>query len=488
MLKRVSLTVALLMLAGCARTAKNVVDDVGKAIGAGGLTSIQYSGSGYIYAIGQSFKPDDPYSKFNLKSYTRLIDYDKGASREEDVRTQFENPPRGGGLQPVIGERRAVAFLSGDSAWNAGANDTPAPAPAAVEERQVQLALTPHGWVKAAAAAANPTIESKTEDGKQVTVISFTLKGKYKVSGFVDDQNLLEKVDTWLPNPVLGDMPVETTYSDYKDYAGVKFPSKIVQTQGGFPVLDLTVSEVQPNAATNIEVPEVARGATPPPVRVESQKLADGVWFLAGGTHNSVLVEFKDYVAVVEGPLDEGRSLAVIAEAKKLVPNKPIRYLINTHHHFDHSGGIRTYVAEGATIITHELNKPYYEKTFSAPRALSPDALSKNPREAKFETITDKYVLTDGARRLELYLAQGNLHNAGLLIAYMPKEKLLIEPDLFTPPPPKTPPTAAVSPYTASLQANIKRLKLDVRQIAPLHGRVVPVAELQKVLAAGKKS
>jgi glyoxylase-like metal-dependent hydrolase (beta-lactamase superfamily II) len=482
MLKKEFIVLALLMLTGCARTAKNVVDDAGKAIGAGNLKSIQYSGSGYIYAIGQSFQPNDPYSKFNLKSYTRVVDYDKGASREEDVRTQFENPPRGGGLQPVIGERRAVAFLSGDSAWNAGANGASAPAPTTVEERQVQLAITPHGWVKAAAAAANPTMESKTEDGKQVTVVSFTLKGKYKISGFVDGQNLLEKVDTWLPNPVLGDMLVETTYSDYKDFAGVKFPTKIVQTQGGFPVLDLTVSEVQPNAAANIDVPEAVRGATPPAPHVESQKLADGVWFLAGGTHNSVLVEFKDYVAVVEGPLDEERSLAVITEVKKLVPNKPIRYLINSHHHFDHSGGIRTYVAEGATIITHEMNKPYYEKTFAMPRTLNPDQLSKNPKEAKFETVADKYELTDGVRKLELYLAQGNGHNAGLLIAYLPKEKLLIEPDLFTPPPPNAPPAAAVSPYIASLADNIKRLKLDVKQIAPLHGRVVPMAELQKAL------
>ena len=149
-----------------------------------------------------------------------------------------------------------------------------------------------------------------------MTVVSFTWKGKYKVSGFVNDQNLLEKVDTWLPNPVLGDMLVETTYSDYKDFAGVKFPTKIVQTQGGFPVLELTVSDVQPNAAANVDVPEAVRSAPPPVARVESQKLGDGVWFLAGGTHNSVLVEFKDYVAVIEGPLDEGRSLAVIAEVK----------------------------------------------------------------------------------------------------------------------------------------------------------------------------
>ena len=485
MFQKAFVTIALLALAGCARTGKSVAEDVGKAIGADNVKSIQYSGSGYIYAIGQSYQPDDPYSKFNLKTYSRLADYDKGALRDEDVRTQFENPPRGGGQQPVIGERRAVAFLSGDSAWNGAPNGAVTPATAAVEERQVQLAVTPHGWVKAAGAAEGATVESKTDGGKQMTVVTFTLKGKYKISGFVNDQNLLEKVDTWLPHPVLGDMLVETTYSDYKDFAGVKFPTKIVQTQGGFPVLELTVSDVQPNAAANIEVPEAVRGAGPPPVRVESKKLADGVWFLGGGTHNSAVVEFKDYAAVVEGPLDEARSLAVIAEAKKLVPSKPIRYLINTHHHFDHSGGIRTFVAEGATIITHEMNQPYYQKTFGMPRTLSPDKLSQSPKEAKFQTMTDKYVLTDGSRTVELYNIKGNAHNPGLIVAYLPKEKLLIEPDLFTPPPPNAPPAPA-TPFTVELQKSIQALKLDVRQIAPLHGRVVPMAEMQKVLAVKK--
>jgi glyoxylase-like metal-dependent hydrolase (beta-lactamase superfamily II) len=480
MLKKWSVVFGLLALAGCARTAKDVVSDAGTAMGATNLKSIQYSGTGYVYAMAQAYQPDAPWPKFNLKSYSRLVDYEKGASREEDVRTQFENPPHGGGVQPVIGERRAVAFVSGDAAWNAGANGAANPAAAALDERQVQLALTPHGWVKAAQ-MATPTMETKTEDGKQMTAVTFTLKGKYKVVGYVDGQNMLARVDTWLPNPVLGDMLVESTYSDYKDFAGVKFPTKIVQTQGGFPVLELNVTDVQPNAAANIDVPDAAKNATPPPVKVESQKLGDGAWFIAGGTHNSALVEFKDYVAVVEGPLDEDRSMAVIAEVKKLVPNKPIKYLINTHHHFDHSGGIRTYVAEGATIITHEMNKPYYEKTFAMPRTLAPDMLSKSPKEATWITVKDKYELTDGTRSLQLY-ALDNGHNAGLIVAYLPKEKVLIEPDLFTPPPPDAPPPAAVSPFVQSLEDNIARLKLDVRTIVPLHGRVVPVAELRKAL------
>src|SRR5258708_35395151 len=117
---------------------------------------------------------------------------------------------------------------------------------------------------------------------------------------------------------------------------------------------------------------------------------------MGGSNANSVAVEFKDFIAVGEAPTSEARSSAVIAEIKKTIPNKPIRYVVVTHHHFDHSGGIRTYAAEGATVITDDHNKDYFQKVVLGPqsRALEPDRLSPvavpptRPRPALRQTFT----------------------------------------------------------------------------------------------------
>jgi hypothetical protein len=146
----------------------------------------------------------------------------------------------------------------------------------------------------------------------------------------------------WIDNPVLGDTPVEIRYSDYRDFGGVMFPARIVRIQGGHPVLDITVSSVTANPAVNVSIPDAVRTFTPPAVNVEVEKLAGGVHYLRGGSHHSVAIDQRDHVVVVEAPQNETRSLAVIAKVKQLIPGKPIRYLVNSHSHFDHSGGLRT--------------------------------------------------------------------------------------------------------------------------------------------------
>ena len=211
---------------------------------------------------------------------------------------------------------------------------------------------------------------------------------------------------------------------------------------------------------------------------------------MGGGSHNSVAVEFKDYVAVIEAPLDQQRSLAVIAEVKKTFPNKPIRYVVNTHNHFDHLGGIRTYVAEGATVITEDKNREFYKNVVLAPqpRTLLPDRLSQRPfaptgpGQLMLQTYTDSYTISDGNQTIELYTVEGLNHSDNMTIAYLPKAKLLVSADMGGPPPAGSPPPANISNNSIVLYNNIKRLKLDVVTHAPIHGPPGPQAEFDRIV------
>jgi glyoxylase-like metal-dependent hydrolase (beta-lactamase superfamily II) len=483
-----------------AQDARRVLEAAAAAMGAADMKSIQYSGTGWQGGVGQNFAPDQDWPRFELASYTRTIDFETQSSKEEMVSRQGTYPARGGGGTPIQGERRITRLVSGNYAWDLNPQGMPVPQPAQAELRQLEIWLTPHGVLKGAM-ASNATAVTRNEYGQRVTVVSFMALGKYRVNGTINAQNLIQRVQTWIPNPVVGDMYYETVFSNYKDMGGIKIPGRFHQHQdyddgarlpnisGGDHAFGLeTITDVKVNVAgTALTVPDAVRQATAPAVRVETTKLADGVWLIGGGSHNSVLVEFRDTVAVIEAPLNEERSLAVIAEVGKLVPNKPIRYIVNTHHHWDHLGGIRTYVHEGATIIMHEANRAYYEQVLTAGRwLLQPDRYSLAPPEEwaegyTFEAMREKYILGDDTRTVELYNVQGLAHAAGMLIAYLPKEKIVVQADLYNAPAPNAPPQAAPNASNQTFYRNIQRLKLDVSTIVGIHGRPGPMSGLAQL-------
>ena len=341
----------------------------------------------------------------------------------------------------------------------------------------MEIWVTPHGFLKAAR-ANNATSESASG----ASTVTFTANGR-KYVGSINPQNQVEKVQSWLDTPVLGDTLVETTYSDYRDFGGVMFPGHILRTQGGHPVLDITVSEVKLNPVVDIPVPDQVRSFTPAPPQVIVQRLAEGVHYLTGAAAHTIANDQSDHIVAVEAPANEARSLAVLAKIKETIPNKPIRYVINSHVHFDHSGGLRTYVDEGATVVTHTMNQPYFEQAWAAPRTLNPDRLAQSKKEAKFTTVADKHVLTDRNRNIEIHAIANSGHNDAFLMVYLPKEKILIEGDAFTPTAADVPPPAVPNPYTVNLLENIERLKLDVRRIAALHGpRITTMADLRTAI------
>src|SRR6185503_15966509 len=281
------------------------------------------------------------------------------------------------------------------------------------------------------------TVTWRSEDGKEIAAVSFTEPGRFSATALIDENYLVQSVEARVPHPVLGDTAIVTLYFDYQDHGGVKFPRRIQQSAGGFPVLDITVSEVQVNAPAGISVPDNVLKAAE---RVTTEKAAEGVWFLDGGSHNSVAIEMKDHMILVESPLYDGRAAPVLEAAGKLVPGKAVRYVVNSHDHFDHAGGLRTAAASGATLVVHADAKPYFERAFANPNRLHPDKLAASGRKAKIIGVSGKRVFSDGKRSVEVHAFKDSVHSNAFLMVYLPAERLLMEADAFTPLPPNAAP------------------------------------------------
>jgi glyoxylase-like metal-dependent hydrolase (beta-lactamase superfamily II) len=483
-----------------AQNARALLQAADNATGANKVNSIRYTGTGRISYLGQNYTTADDLPRVDLKSWSQTIDYGNKSAREEMVRVQGNNLARGGGAGfPITGEQRSTTLVSGNYAWGLNAQGQPQAQNDQAEVRQFMIWVTPHGFIKAALADPNATVTDREfiGAGRTLHVAGFTTMGKYRATGEFNDQNLLERVVTWIPNPVMGDMQVEIRYTDWRDAGnGIKAPFHIHMHQGDHPLvrgmnyMDVQASEVKANVeSASVTVPDAVRNAAAPGVNIQTTKLADGVWLIAGGSHNSVAVEFKDFAAIVETPLDDARTNAVIAETKRLIPGKQIRYVVNTHHHWDHSGGLRAAYAEGATIVTNEMNKDFYERVMLVPqpRSLSPDRLSQfpfattGPGPGKLETYRDRQAISDGDQSIISYHVEGFNHAGDMAIVYLPKSKVLISADMG--PPAAGTPVANVSASSVSLYNNIKRLKLDVSQHVPIHGAPSSNADFEKTVA-----
>jgi glyoxylase-like metal-dependent hydrolase (beta-lactamase superfamily II) len=319
---------------------------------------------------------------------------------------------------------------------------------------------------------------------------------------------MVERVETTLENPIFGDMPVEAEYNFYRDSNGLKFPAQIIQRRAGWPTFTAYILGAHANPANLQQLltpppPPAGRGGAPggppaagaQPPAAYSEKLADGVYRIgqkpAAGTYSALAVEFADHILLFEpGPQNEARAQAIIAEAKRAIPNKPIRYGVISHHHFDHTSGLPAAVAVGITIVTPEVNKAFLTTALSKPRTLAPDSLSKSGKKPVVEGFTgDKRVFQDATRTFEVHVIKGLPHADGLVVGYLPKERILIYADMFNLPPANDPVPNPPVTGTMVFMDNIERLKLDPEKIISVHaldqtndGRSTTVAEIRASL------
>jgi len=542
------LLLTVLSSVAAAQDAKTVVANATKAMGYDKLNTIQYSGSGFEgTGAGQLQSVAAGWPKFTEKNYVRYIDYAAGTSTRTSLQSRPADPktgllPGGGGLDPGA-EATNTANIAANANWAA----------------KTWINLSPPGFLRMAAAASNATVKMQSVGGKKYTVVSFPVDAKapsgapYMLSGFIDDKNMVAKVQTWIEEPVLiGDMLVEDSFSGYKDFGGVQFPTSIVETRAGLSWNQITITDVKPNAPPPLPAAApaggggggrgggaggaapagapaggrgggaagapaggapagggaggrgggaaaggapagaggaaggrgggapAAGGAAPAggapaagqaaagggrgggagaapagggrgggggaAAAATSKKLGEGVYQITSG-YRMVAVEFNDYVVLIDAP--QQNFDGVVAEVKKLFPNKPIKYVVALHNHYDHEGSLRTVVAEGGiTIVAQEMDKSLYPVWFNNPRTLSaPDKLAQAQADAKskgdkaalekltpkFKWVGEKLVMKDATNTLELYALHGAVHGEDMLIAYMPKIKTIFEADAYNP-------------------------------------------------------
>jgi glyoxylase-like metal-dependent hydrolase (beta-lactamase superfamily II) len=358
----------------------------------------------------------------------------------------------------------------------------------------LEFYITPWGFLKGAA-ENNATVSHRKVDGKKYTVLSWSPAVKapsgksYVVNGYVDDKNMVDRVETWLGENIMGDMHIVATYGGWKDFGGVMAPSKIVQTRGGWPFFeaDVTAAKANPSDVATLVPAPTGRGPgggppAPGPLTVTTEKLGDGLYRLTtgAGSYDSVIVEFKDYVMMLEAGQSEARALAYVAETKKLFPNKPIRYVMNTHPHSDHTGGLPVLVAEGAIIITQKNNAEFLEKALNTPRTLMTDTLAQNPKKAKIETVEEKKVYSDGTRVVEMYHIYPAPHSNGLIIAYIPKEKVIFQGDF------SVNPGEPANDHVKAIVPVLEKLNLDYDRYINVHASAAPQTKADVMKAMGK--
>ncbi|MFL2433944.1 MAG: MBL fold metallo-hydrolase [Vicinamibacterales bacterium] len=484
-------------------------------IGEADLRCITYSGSGYSGAVGQTYENavniDWPRID-SMSNYTRTINWDAGTSIETFTRQPGLTPAsykygigwQGGTPTQQFSEQSHI--VNGTTAWSIDGNNQPVAVPPEIAEvYQLDLWLNPHGFLKAARLpGANPVafwrweqIE-KGRDGnvmspEKMHVVAITMMGKYRVDATINPQNQIQRIKTTVNIPALGDFNIEHESTDQRSFGNVKWPINWHSHQGwddnwqfyrestGHNAYGGTFADVEPNnCGETLSVP-TAVAQTTWNTSVTVDEIADGVYLLGGSPANSYMIEFDDFVAVFEAPGDEQRSLAVIEEVVKLAPNKPIRWLITSHPHFDHIGGLRTYLHIGSTIVTHISNLKFLNNDVLSyePRTVKPDIVSKWPPTElaegyNYEAIQERYVITDNSRLLHVYYVQPLQHVTGMLMAYLPDEGIAFQADLFDT---HEPPRASQLPAMRSLHTQVERMNLDVRTLAPVHGPPVPWTE-----------
>lgn len=386
---------------------------------------------------------DAPQKWQKVLEYTRTIDLEHWRTRvQQRVKMDFVFAA----TAAQLGLNRTSETLDGDVAYNIGggafaapqSSGTPPPQPAgnpAARQRRVELLAYPITIVRAALDPASK-LSNLRKQGNLALVDVTVREGDTLTLAINAASNLPAWVSYVGPNNNLGDVTYRTAFVGYEAEKGIQLPTGMTTTIDWRNVVqsklyvDRNIVDAQ---IDDLSAPPALRTARPPQAgggdaNLAPIKVADHVWFINGNT----FFEFDDHITMVEANRTDAALQGVLKVANTLVPGKQVTQVIQTHHHFDHSVGLRAAVAEGLTIISRRGNEAIFREMVTRPAKLFPDALGRNPKPLKFIPVDDHLKLKDSTNEVNIYHIIGNYHMADGVIIHVPASNVLVEADLTT--------------------------------------------------------
>src|SRR4051812_23305215 len=464
-------------------TEQQIVADAAAALGGRdrvmAVKTLVVQGGGHDLNIGQSLRYDElglQSDVWQIRDYKRLYDLASGRARFEVVRASQYPYFQG------VGGDRVVQMLDGDVAFNIGRNGNPQRAfGAQAAARRTEYLRHPLTLVRAALQPGAKLANARTQGSERL--VDVTSNGVTLTLAINSATKLPSRIIQMTDSPTMGDTAVDTAVSEYATIGGFKMPARIITHTDKWPSADVRLlTQSVDGDVGNLAAPAAVRSATQPaPPAAPSttaREIAKGLWYVEGTTHKSLLAEFSDHMLLIEAPNDE-RVRAVLAKAKELRPNKPVTTLLVTHHHADHTSGVRLAVANGITeIITHRSNVAYLNDVLGRPHTINPDDLAKKGavKMPKITAIDDTGVLRDAMMTVNMYHIRDNSHADSMLMLYFPSGKILTQPDIYMPNDARNViegEPLGHAPWLQNLAGNIALRKLDVEYHAPIHGDYV---------------
>jgi glyoxylase-like metal-dependent hydrolase (beta-lactamase superfamily II) len=421
--------------------------------------------------------PDAPQKWIDVNNYVRIVNLERWQTRVTQTQVNDFVFAAARNMRGVT----STQALDGEVAFNVGADGSATRAPgAAARARRMEMLAHPVAIVRAAldpkARLGGRRASGNTE------LLEVTIPEGDTLTLAVDTRSGLPVSVSWVgPDTNLGDVTYRATFTGYQPVGGLLMPTGVNTTIDFRNIVQqkLYVDRQAIDAAPiDLSAPASVRSA-PAPVpaspTIEATEIGKGIWFLRGAG-NSTLFEFDDHLTLFEAYGSEANAKAVIAKARSLVPAKPLTEVIVSHHHFDHTGGLRAAVSEGLTIVVQRGNEGLVREVTSRPAKLFPDALGKDPKPLTLRLVDDHLKMKDSSMEIDVYRVVANSHMADGLMVHVPRDRLLVQGDLFDV-------SWEVYWWGSSYRDNVRYRKLQVDRDVPVHGRVLPLADVEAGIA-----